>query len=89
MEKRRNNIEISIQLWENAAEYEEIYAHVELAKVFEHRRRDFDQAIQWTEQALMIIQSPHFPELERRIWVSELEHRLSRLMRKIERSKKT
>lgn len=89
MEKRRNNIEISIQLWENAAEYEEIYAHVELAKVFEHRMRDYVQAIDWTEQALTIIQSPHFPDLDRRIWESELEHRLTRLVRKFEQSKKT
>ena len=87
MEKRRNNIEISIQLWQTAVEYEEIYAHVELAKAFEHRLRDYSQAIFWTEQAITIIHSPSFPDLERNIWNSELEHRLNRLRRKFERSK--
>jgi len=87
LEKRRNNIDISIQLWQNAVEYEEIYAHVELAKAFEHRLRDYSQAIFWTEQAITIIQSPSFPDLERSIWESKLEHRLDRLRRKFKRFK--
>ena len=87
LEKRRNNIDISIQLWQNAAEYEEIYAHVELAKAFEHRLRDYSQAIFWTERAIAIIQSPGFSDIERIIWESQLSHRLDRLMRKFERSK--
>ncbi len=87
LEKRRNNIDKSIQLWQNAVEYEEIYAHVELAKAFEHRLRDYAQAIFWTEQAVTLIQSPGFPDIERSIWESQLLHRLGRLMRKFERSK--
>jgi uncharacterized protein YprB with RNaseH-like and TPR domain len=87
LEKRRNNIDISIRLWQNAAEYEEIYAHVELAKAFEHRLRDYTQAIFWTEQAIAIIQSTTSPEIEGIIWESQLFHRLDRLMRKFERSK--
>lgn len=87
LEKRRNNIDKSIQLWQNAVEYEEIYAHVELAKAFEHRLRDYSQAIFWTEQAITIIKSPSFPNLERSIWESKLEHRLDRLRRKFDRSK--
>jgi len=87
LEKRRNNIDISIQLWQYAVKYEEIYAHVELAKAFEHRLRDYSQAIFWTEQAITMIQSPSFPDLERSIWESKLEHRLNRLTRKFKRSK--
>ena len=86
MEKRRNNIEKSIQLWRNAAEYEEIYAHEELAKVFEHKLKDYSQAIYWTELAITIIESPPFPNLDRNIWQSKLEHRLNRLQRKYRRS---
>lgn len=86
MEKRRHNLERSIQLWETATEYEEIYAYVELAKVYEHRMQDYSRALAWTDQALIIIQSSDFPELEREIWSSELEHRLNRLKRKYERS---
>ena len=86
MEKRRRNLEKSIHLWETATEYEEIYAHVELAKVYEHRMRDYSRAIAWTDQALSIIQSTDFPDLEREIWSTKLEHRLNRLKRKYELS---
>jgi uncharacterized protein YprB with RNaseH-like and TPR domain len=82
LEKRRNNLPISIQLWQKAAEYEEVYAHVELAKAFEHKLKNFSEAIYWTEQAISIVQSPDFPDLERNIWFSKLEHRLNRLRRK-------
>jgi uncharacterized protein YprB with RNaseH-like and TPR domain len=87
MEKRRNNYDKSIQLWQNAAEYKELYAHEELAKVFEHKIKDFSQAIYWTELAITIVDSSDFTQLDRRIWKPKLEHRLNRLQRKAERSK--
>ena len=86
MEKRRNNIEKSIHLWEAAADYNEIYAHIELAKVYEHRMHNYPQAMSWTEQALSIIQSSEFPDIDREIWSPKLEHRLNRLKRKHNRS---
>lgn len=86
MEKRRHNFEKSIHLWETATDYDEIYAHVELAKVYEHRMQDYSRAIAWTDHALFIIQSADFPDLEREFWSSKLEHRLNRLKRKFERS---
>lgn len=82
MEKRRNNLSTSMQLWQKAAEYEEVYAHIELAKAFEHKLKNFTEAIYWTEQAISIVQSPDFPDLERNMWFSRLEHRLNRLIRK-------
>jgi uncharacterized protein YprB with RNaseH-like and TPR domain len=87
MEKRRNNLEKSIGLWKTAAGFKEIYAHEELAKVFEHRTKDFSQAIFWTELAIEIITSPEFPVIDREIWKPKLEHRLNRLQRKLRSSK--
>lgn len=82
MEKRRENIELSIQLWQTAVEIQEIYAFVELAKVYEHRLKDYPQAIYWTEQAINIIEKQPSPNLNITIWNSQLNHRLSRLNRK-------
>jgi len=87
MEKRRNNLKRSIGLWEMAAELKEIYAHEELAKVYEHRTKDFPRAIFWTELAIEIIDSPEYPVLDREIWKPKLEHRLNRLQRKLTSSK--
>jgi hypothetical protein len=87
MEKRRDNIEQSISLWRTAAGFNEIYAHEELAKVFEHRTKEYSQAIHWTELALEVISSPEFPVIDRELWKPRLEHRLNRLQRKILSSK--
>jgi uncharacterized protein YprB with RNaseH-like and TPR domain len=87
MEKRRSNYDQSIQLWRDAAENQELYAHEELAKVFEHKLKDYSQAIYWTELAISILDSPSFSHLERSLWTPKLEHRLLRLQRKVSRSK--
>jgi uncharacterized protein YprB with RNaseH-like and TPR domain len=87
MEKRRNNLKRSIGLWEMAAELKEIYAHEELAKVYEHRTKDFPRAIFWTELAIEIIDSTEYPVLDHEIWKPKLEHRLNRLQRKLTSSK--
>ncbi len=83
MEKRRNNLEKSIGLWQVAAEFNEIYAHEELAKVFEHKSKDISQAIFWTKLAIEIINSPEYPVIDREIWKPKLEHRMKRLQRKL------
>jgi hypothetical protein len=83
MEKRLNNLEKSMGLWQIAAEFNEIYAHEELAKVYEHKSKDFLQAIFWTELAIEIIDSPEYPVIERDIWRPKLDHRLKRLQRKL------
>ncbi len=83
MEKRLHNLEKSMGLWQIAAEYKEIYAHEELAKIYEHKSKDFSQAIFWTELAIEIINSPEYLVIERDIWRPKLEHRLKRLQRKL------
>lgn len=85
MEKRRSNYDQSIQLWRNAAENQEIYAYEELAKVYEHKLKDFSQALYWTELAISILDSSVFPRLERNLWMHKFEHRLNRLQRKANR----
>jgi uncharacterized protein YprB with RNaseH-like and TPR domain len=87
MEKRRDNIGKSIQLWRNAAEYKELYAHEELAKVFEHRIKDYPKAIYWTELAIEVTETQRITNLDRNIWQSKLEHRLNRLLRKYKRTR--
>jgi uncharacterized protein YprB with RNaseH-like and TPR domain len=82
MEKRRKNIITSIELWQDAAMNQEIYAFIELAKIYEHSLQDLAQAIHWTESALSIIQAPDFEGFERNLWLPQLEHRLNRLRRK-------
>ncbi len=80
--KRLDNLAAAVTLWEEAARHQHLHAHVELAKYYEHRMQDYDEAIYWTETALSIIEQPGFPAYEKHQWQTELDHRLTRLHRK-------
>ena len=80
--KRQENFPAAVALWEQAARHQHLEAHVELAKFYEHRLGDVEQAIYWTESAMEVVNQPGFPAFERRQWLDELEHRRQRLQRK-------
>ncbi len=73
-------------MWQVAAAGRQIYAHVELAKFYEHKQRDYREAARWTQAALDLLVAPHASRRDRRTWLGDLKHRLARLERKIERS---
>ena len=83
LEKRRQNFEIAIQMWLEATTRQEIYAHIELAKVYEHRMRDYQEALRWTQAALELLNSPGIFQIDFQTIQPELEHRLQRLLRKM------
>lgn len=82
MEKRRQNLEKALELWQQAASENDIQALIELAKHYEHRQRDYSQALEWTQAAIQLLDSPGYAQFERQQLLLELEHRLARLQRK-------
>ena len=88
--KRQRRLENAIQVWEQAARYTHIEAHIELAKTYEHHLKDYTLAIYWTETAISLIessstingQSPYRNAYQKRQWLLELQHRLERLQHK-------
>ena len=82
MEKRRENLSTAIKLWEQAAAEKEIFAHIELAKYYEHRTKDYLQAVFWTQAALKLVNSKTFSRFDKQQFRPEIEHRLARLKRK-------
>jgi hypothetical protein len=83
LQRRRGDLEAAVKLWEQAAAEGHIYAHVELAKYYEHRRRDYPAALEWTRSALAHVDEGQLPSYEREHWRSELQHRLKRLQGKV------
>jgi len=83
LEKRRQNLSAAVEMWLAAAGRQEIYAHIELAKLYEHRVRDYHQALLWTQAALEVINSPEILSIDYQTLRPELEHRQQRLLRKI------
>jgi len=82
LHKKRGDPEQAMELWEQAAGDGQIYAHIEMAKVYEHKQRDYPKASHWTQAAIDIVSASEFPEFERTQWLPLLEHRLARLERR-------
>ena len=87
--KRQDNYEAAIPLWEKAAQAEHLGAHIELAKFYEHRMRNYGEAMHWAESALGIVNTPGFRRSERLLWLENLENRIARLKRKLEKNNQT
>lgn len=82
VQRRQGDMAGALNTWRLAAEGRQIYAHVELAKYYEHQARDYREAARWTQAALDLLNAPTFPRYERRLWLADLQHRLTRLQRK-------
>ena len=46
LQKKRGDVDQALRLWEQAAEKGHIYAHIELAKYYEHKKRDVKTSTQ-------------------------------------------
>jgi uncharacterized protein YprB with RNaseH-like and TPR domain len=86
-QKRCGNLGAACASWREAAGSGQIYAHVELAKFYEHQQRDYAEAAQWTQMAIALVNAPDFPRHERNRWRADLEHRLARLQRKLDKNR--
>ncbi|KQC07968.1 MAG: hypothetical protein APR54_05265 [Candidatus Cloacimonas sp. SDB] len=74
----KNNCDLcnAVKLWERAAEDNEIYAFIELAKHYEHRLKNYETALKYTQNALKIVYSSCYENTQ---ILAELQHRLNRL----------
>ena len=82
LQKRRGNFEEAVRLWEKAAKQGHIYAHVEMAKYYEHRERNMKRALKWAISARRAVERADLQEYMRNHWLKEIARRLERLERK-------
>ncbi len=87
LQRRRGDLESAATLWQKAAAEGHVYAHVELAKYYEHRRRDYAEALKLTHSAEELVGLLDIPRYETRHWMEELKHRRERLEDKLRRSR--
>jgi hypothetical protein len=83
--KRCQKWEHAIALWHELLEQgtcQRLYPYVELAKYYEHRRRDYTTALNLVRQALELARSGRLREASPAT-LPELQHRLARLERKV------
>lgn len=82
LQKKRGDLDQAIRLWEEAARKGHIYAHIELAKYYEHKARDVKSSIKWAKAARAQAERADLPAYIRKHWLAEIDHRLARLERK-------
>jgi uncharacterized protein YprB with RNaseH-like and TPR domain len=82
LQKKRGDEDEALRLWEQAAGKGHIYAHIELAKYYEHKKRDPKTSLQWAKSARMEAERADLPAYIRKHWLDEIDHRLARLERK-------
>jgi uncharacterized protein YprB with RNaseH-like and TPR domain len=82
LQRKQGNLEDAVSLWQEAAARGLFYAHVELAKYFEHHHRDYSAAMKWTQAAEQLVSSLEIPRYQYRQRLEELDHRKSRLREK-------
>ncbi len=85
LQKRRGDFDDAVPLWKKAAAQGHVYAHVELAKYYEHRSHDTRSALEWTRAASKQLKLTHMPAYMRAHWEDELRRRRQRLEAKIKR----
>ncbi len=89
LQKRRGDLETALKLWEQSAAEGHVYAHVELAKYYEHTRKAPTSALGWTLAAIgQIKDNPFLPAYMKKHWMNELEHRQERLEAKLAKGKR-
>jgi uncharacterized protein YprB with RNaseH-like and TPR domain len=81
--KRAGRREEALPLWQQVAvtTFDDVAAHVELAKHYEWQSQDLLAAKSWTTRALELIGNSR--SVAATVWQEELEHRLARLERKL------
>jgi hypothetical protein len=82
LQKKRGDMDQAVRLWERAAQQGHIYAHIELAKYYEHKMRDAKSSMKWAKSARKLAEKADLPVYIRKHWLDEIDHRLDRLTRK-------
>lgn len=83
LHRRRGEYEQALELWEAAANDGHVYAHVEIAKYYEHKEGEYSRALEYTQTALKLVKQKQTPRYEKLHWQPLLEHRLQRLERRL------
>jgi uncharacterized protein YprB with RNaseH-like and TPR domain len=86
--RNQGKVEKALELWELAANCDQINACIELAKYYEHKTKDIFTAMHWTEKAALNIEKPQYltPNPPRSVIRKEIDHRYERLSKKAQKT---
>ena len=80
--KKQGKWDEAVFEWQLAAEIKDYISCIELAKYFEHKEKSYSQALEWTYQAMEIIDQEHINNKKEKLRL-KMEYRKQRLIRKM------
>lgn len=83
LRRKQGDWQNAASLWQKAAERGQYLPCVELAKYYEHRERNYPEALAWTRRALALLDRAFTYESTRRPVELDLRQRETRLQRKL------
>ncbi len=83
LHRRQGDWEKAAQIWKKAAEHGQVFACIELAKYFEHRQRNYMEALAWAKKALESLEIDHYFSGSGRSQQREIERRIGRLYQRV------
>jgi uncharacterized protein len=86
LRRRQGEWSKAVQLWQTAAEHGQPLACIELAKYYEHRERNYSEALRWARTALENLERSHMFTYSRSSIESEMERRIGRLTQRVYRN---
>jgi uncharacterized protein YprB with RNaseH-like and TPR domain len=85
MKKSRGDYDQAMIYWEEGAKYEEIESILEIAKYYEHQKKEYSSALSWTEKAIFYLEKTGYHNYQNKLLAKELLKRKDRLLTKIEK----
>jgi len=85
LRRKTGEWEKATALWQKAADHGQLAACVELSKYYEHRLRNYNEALIWARKAMEILDSTRYFEGSRKSTEREIERRIGRLYQRVYR----
>lgn len=83
LRKRRGDLNLAERLWESAASEGHLYAHIELAKLYEHKYKNVSIALVWVERCEALLTTMALADYEADYWWQDIKKRQNRLRGKL------
>jgi hypothetical protein len=79
--KKTNQVEKALVFWENASKLGSIESFIELAKIFEHKFKNYELALEYCKKALLLMGN-EVNSIKRAVLQEQINYRMERLKAK-------
>lgn len=82
LRRKQKRYDLAVSLWERSARNGDLNAYKEISKLLEHSLRAPDEALNWVNRALDLIETLSLPKYQVQFWREEFHKRRERLVKK-------